>query len=150
MALQCGSCAACYNVSSPEAPLQLNEKHSLFKLFMGDAGLLCAACLENIQFGILQGDLEINMGSILENVIAQQLKSNGLQLHYFDAKKYGELDFVVQNGLRIELVEVKSGNDCKKHSALNKIRRVEAWNIQRSYVFCKGNTELENGVIYLP
>lgn len=60
---------------------------------MGDAGLLCAACLENIQFGILQGDLEINMGSILENVIAQQLKSNGLQLHYFDAKKYGELDF---------------------------------------------------------
>ena len=90
------------------------------------------------------------MGSILENVIAQQLKSNGLQLHYFDAKKYGELDFVVQNGLRIELVEVKSGNDYKKHSALNKIRRVEAWNIQRSYVFCKGNTELENGVIYLP
>lgn len=48
------------------------------------------------------------------------------------------------------MVEVKSGNDCKKHSALNKIRRVEAWNIQRSYVFCKGNTELENGVIYLP
>lgn len=145
-----GVALPCYNVASPEAPLQLNEKHSLFKLFMGDVGLLCAACLENIQFGILQGDLEINMGSILENVIAQQLKSNGLQLHYFDAKKYGELDFVVQNGLRIELVEVKSGNDYKKHSALNKIRSVETWGIQKSYVFCKGNTELDDGVIYLP
>ena len=72
----------CYNVSEPKAPLALNEKHSLFKLFMGDVGLLCAACMENVQLAILQGDLEINMGSILENVIAQQIKSAGFALHF--------------------------------------------------------------------
>lgn len=27
----------------------MNEKHSLFKLFMNDTGLLCAACMDNIQ-----------------------------------------------------------------------------------------------------
>lgn len=145
-----GVALPCYNITAPEIPLQLNEKHNLFKLFLGDVGLLCAACLENVQFAILQGKLEINMGSILENVMAQQLKSNGLQLYYFDAKKYGELDFVLQNGLHIELMEVKSGKDYKKHAALDKIRKVEEWKPQKSYVFCKGNMEEEDGVIYLP
>jgi predicted AAA+ superfamily ATPase len=73
-------------------PLQLNEKRNLFKLFMGDVGLLCAACMENIQFSILNGDLSINMGSILENVMAMQLKSNGYSLYYYDTKKYGEVE----------------------------------------------------------
>lgn len=145
-----GVALPCYNVSEPRAPLMLNEKHSLFKLFMGDVGLLCAACMENVQFSILQGDLEINMGSILENVIAQQMKSAGLSLHFFDSKKYGELDFVVQNGLHIELVEVKSGKDYKKHAALDKVRQVSEWHAERSYVFCQGNIEEDDGVIYLP
>ena len=55
----------CYNVTEPQPPLKINEKHNLFKLYMGDTGLLCAACMENIQFAILNGELEINMGSTL-------------------------------------------------------------------------------------
>ena len=45
---------------------------------MNDVGLLCASCMENIQFDLLMGNVEINMGSILENAFAQNLKSNGL------------------------------------------------------------------------
>jgi len=147
---QAGVALPCYNVSEPRPPLVLNEKHSLFKLFMGDVGLLCAACMENVQFSILQGDLEINMGSILENVMAQQIKSAGLSLHFFDAKKYGELDFVIQNGLHIELMEVKSGKDYKKHAALDRVRQVKEWQPEKAYVFCQGNIEWEDGVTYLP
>ena len=73
-----------YNVNEPQPPLQLNEKRSLFKLFMGDTGLLCAACMENIQFEILKGNLDVNMGSILENVFAQSMKSKGFHLNYFE------------------------------------------------------------------
>lgn len=145
-----GVALPCYNIVSPEIPVQLNEKRNLFKLFMGDVGLLCAACMENIQFGILNGDLSVNMGSILENVMAMQLKSNGYSLNYFDTKKYGELDFVIQNGTHIELVEIKSGNDYKKHNALDNIRKVEKWNIDKAYVFCKDNVCIENGIKYLP
>ncbi len=140
----------CFNVTAPQPPLQLNEKHNLFKLFMNDTGLLCAACMENIQFDILNGNLEINLGSILENVMAQQLKCNGFALNYFDSKKYGELDFVIQNGLHINLVEVKSGKDYKKHSALNKVLTVSEWKISKTYVFCKGNIEVVNNIAYLP
>ena len=106
--------------------------------------------MENVQFGILNGDLQVNMGSILENMIAQQLKSNGFHLNYFDGKKTGEIDFVVQNGMGIDLVEVKSGNDFKVHSALNRIRRVEGWTFDHASVFCKGNVETDDGVQYYP
>ena len=145
-----GVALPCYNVVEPQPPLRLNEKHNLFKLFMGDTGLLCAACMENVQFAILNGELHINMGSILENLIAQQLKCNGFHLNYFDGKRTGEIDFVIQNGMGIELVEVKSGSDYKAHSALNKIRNTEAWKFNKASVFCKGNVESEGGVCYYP
>lgn len=145
-----GVALPCYNVSSPQAPLKLNERHSLFKLFMNDVGLLCAACMENIQFELLNGNLDINMGSILENVMAQNLKSNGFKLRYFDSNKYGEIDFVVQNGLQTRLVEIKSGNDYKSHKALDNVRSVSEWKFESSTVFCKGNIETLNGITYLP
>jgi len=147
---EAGVALACYNVTEPHPPLQLNEKHNLFKLFLADTGLLCAACMENIQFPILNGDLTINMGSILENIVAQQLKANGFSLNYYDSKKYGELDFVIQNGTHIDLVEVKSGSDYTKHNALNKVMAVDNWNIQNAYVFCSGNVESNENITYLP
>lgn len=145
-----GVALPCYNVSSPQVPLKLNERHSLFKLFMNDVGLLCAACMENVQFELLNGNLDINMGSILENVMAQNLKSNGFKLRYFDSNKYGEIDFVVQNGLQTRLVEIKSGNDYKSHKALDNVRSVSEWEFESSTVFCKGNIETLNGITYLP
>ena len=139
-----------YNVTEPQPPLQLNEKRNLFKLFMGDTGLLCASCMENIQFELLQGNMEVNMGSILENAFAQNLKSNGFELHYYDSKKIGELDFVLQKGLHTELVEIKSGNNYKKHLAMDHAMKVEQWEFEQSIVFSKSNVEKEADVLYLP
>jgi predicted AAA+ superfamily ATPase len=139
-----------YNVTEPQPPLQLNEKRNLFKLFMGDTGLLCASCMENIQFELLQGNMEVNMGSILENVFAQIIKANGFSLNYFESKKYGELDFVIQNGMKVDLLEIKSGNDYQKHSALNKVSAVENWDFGRKIVFCKGNVMEKEGIEYYP
>lgn len=147
---EAGVAIPCCNVAEPQAPLQLNAKHSLFKLYMGDTGLLCAACMEKIQFDILMGNVDVNMGSILENTMAQAIKVNGLVPHYFDSKKYGELDFVVQRGMKIDLLEIKSGNDYKKHNALDKISAVENWKFDKRYVFCKENIQEENGITYLP
>ena len=145
-----GVAIPCYNVTEPQPPLQLNEKRNLFKLYMNDVGLLCAACMENIQFELLMGNVDMNMGSILENAFAQNLKANGFELHYFDSKKIGELDFVLQKGLSAELVEIKSGNDFKKHLAMNHALEVETWNFDNSIVFCKSNVEKEDNILYLP
>ncbi|MCD7814278.1 MAG: ATP-binding protein [Lachnospiraceae bacterium] len=139
-----------YNVSEPQTPLQLNEKRNIFKLFLNDTGLLCAACMKNIQFDLLQGNLEVNMGSILENEFAQAIKSNGFSLNYYESKKAGELDFIVQNGTEVDLIEVKSGHDYKKHSALNRVSQTPGWTFGRKMVFCEGNVEKEEDVEYLP
>lgn len=90
------------------------------------------------------------MGSILENVMAQQLRCNGLNLHFFDAKMYGELDLVVQNGLHVELIKFRYGKDYKKNPSLDKVLSVDEWKTEKAYVLCPGNVEIEGGVAYLP
>ena len=90
------------------------------------------------------------MGSILESVFAQNIKSNGFELHYFDSKKIGELDFVVQSGLSTDLLEIKSGNNYKRHLALNHAMQVEHWNFEKKIVFSKANVQQEDDIVYMP
>ena len=52
--------------------------------------------------------------------------------------------------MNIDLIEIKSGNDYKKHSAMNKLAAVSSWKFQKRYVFCKGNVELSGDITYLP
>lgn len=145
-----GVALPCYNVTEPRAPLRLNEQSNLFRLYMGDTGLLCAASMENVQFDILGGDLTVNMGSILENSFAQLLKANGFELRYMNRKSLGEIDFVLQQGKTIVPVEVKSGGDYESHSALNNVLRVSDWGILKAYVFCGGNVSVRGQITYLP
>lgn len=140
----------CYNLNEPTVPLKLNEKRSLFKLFLNDTGLLCASGMEHVQFDILQGDLSVNMGSILENVFAEELTAAGFDLRYYNRKKLGEVDFVVQKGSRVIPVEVKSGKDYTVHAALDNMLNVEEWNLNESIVFCMGNVERTEKTTYLP
>ncbi|NEG88522.1 ATP-binding protein [Bifidobacterium aerophilum] len=145
-----GVALPCYNVQSPTAPLTANEKRNLFKLFMGDTGLLCAATMDNAQFALLQGDLETNMGSITESIVSQELTTQGFVPHYFDSKQYGAVDFLVQSGTRVIPVEVKSGNDWTKHKALDNVLQVREWGLDEAYVLCKGNIAEDGPITYLP
>ena len=73
-----------------------------------------------------------------------------VSLALFDTKRYGELDFVMQEGTAIDLVEIKSGNDYKKHAALNKVLAVEEWKAKQAIVFCKDNVQVEDGSYIFP
>lgn len=145
-----GVALPCYNISSPTVPLQINMQHNLFKLFLCDAGLLSAASVGAVQFDILQGDLSINQGSFLENVLAQQLVANGFKLYYYDKSKIGEVDFIVQKGSEVLPLEAKSGNDYMTHKALDNLMAVEEWGLQRACVLCEDNVSEKGNVTYLP
>lgn len=140
----------CYNVKDLTLPLEPNELRNLMKVYMNDTGLLCATSIENIQFDILQGNLEVNMGSIVENVIAQELICNGFKLRYFDRKNLGELDFLIQKDNSLIALEIKSGKDYHHHAALQKIIYNEDWNIKEGYVFCIGNIQVDGKTTYFP
>ena len=145
-----GMALPCYNITEPKAPLRLSEQSRLFRLYMADTGLLCAAGMENVQFAILGGDLTVNMGGILENAFAQLLKVNGFELRYMNRKNLGEIDFVLQQGNSVVPVEVKSGGDYENHPALNNALRVSEWDIRKAYVFCRGNVSVREKITYLP
>jgi predicted AAA+ superfamily ATPase len=147
---EAGVALPCYSVTEPKVPLRLSERSNLFRLYMGDTGLLCAAAMENVQFDILNGDLTVNMGGILENVFAQLLKSNGFELRYMNRKNLGEVDFVLQQGKEIVPVEIKSGNYYESHAALDNLMNVNEWNIRKAYVFCGGNVGVRGRIAYMP
>lgn len=145
-----GVALPCYNLNEIKVPLKINEQSRLFKLFLCDTGLLCAMCLENVQFEILKGNLSINMGGILENVFAQLIASNGFSLRYYNKQKIGEVDFVIQKGSEILPVEIKSGKSYRQHAALDNVMNVAEWQLDKAIVFCQDNLEKEEKLTYLP
>ena len=85
-----------YNVEEPKMPLLLARSRNLFKLFQSDIGLLASQYAEGIQMRIIKGDKDINFGSIYENAVAQELVAHGIVPYYYNNKKRGELDFVIE------------------------------------------------------
>lgn len=150
----------CYNVTELVAPLQLNKQHSVFKLFLCDTGLLTAMLGDGVQFKVLQGQLDVNWGAVLENAFAQMLTANGFPTLYYERAKHGEIDFVVQKGGQVVPIEAKSGRTFRAHAALNSVLRVQEWGLRSAYVFCRENTAVamqipdgrseECSVVYMP
>ena len=139
-----------YNVTEPVLPLLLNEKSSLFKLFLSDVGMLTSMYGKSTKMQILANDQDINNGALYENVVAQELKAHGFKLYYYNSKKYGELDFVIEYKGKVLPIEVKSGKSYQRHSALNNIIDVPNYAIDEAYVLSNYNVEVKGNITYYP
>jgi hypothetical protein len=117
---------------------------------MVDTGLLCAQLLKEMQFRVMNGEIDVNEGALTENFVACVLASKGISLHYYSRKSKLELDFIIPEENQITILEVKSGNDYKRHASLNTILKECPAKIKRGIVLSKGNVEVDDGVIYLP
>ena len=113
-------------------------------------GLLAAMYMNDIQIKILNREQDINFGSIYENAAAQELKAHGFDLYYFNSKKQGELDFLVEQAGVVLPIEIKSGKDYTKHAALNNVLANPDYAIPEAYVFHNGNVSTIGKVAYLP
>ena len=142
-----------YNVEAPTMPLLLNKQRNLFKLFLNDVGLLAAMYGGDIQVRLLN-NLNVNYGAAFENLVAQELYAHGFavdhDLFYFNSKKQGELDFVVEYQGEVLPIEVKSGKDYERHRALSNIIDNEEYAIPKAFVFCQENTQIKGRLVYLP
>lgn len=136
-----------FNVTEPKSPLKLNEKSSLMKVFLSDIGMLTTLYGKNCKLMILNNGKDINAGSIYENVVAQELTNKGIDLYYYNSKKYGEIDFLFEDENGVVLIEVKSGKGYQRHSAINNIKEIYK---AKAIVFSKENITFENNILYLP
>ena len=144
-----------FNVDEPKMPLELSKQRNLFKLFLSDVGLLAAMYGGNIQTAVLSNAPSINFGSIYENLVAQELCAHGFSkdkhfLYYYNNKKIGEVDFIVEYDNSVVPVEVKSGKDYERHIALNNLLDIKDFDINEAYVFCSSNLFVKDKVVYYP
>ncbi len=134
----------------PKVPLVLSKASNLFKLFQNDVGLLACQYADGIQLRILQGETNINYGAIYENLTAQELHAHGWSLFYFQNKKQGELDFLLEKDTEIIPLEVKSGKDYARHVALNNVMANAEYGIREAIVLCNDNLSTRGNVVYAP
>lgn len=140
-------------VSKPSFPLAANGTKNLLKLYMNDVGLLT-----NIFFGtsikaIMDDVASVNLGSVYETVVAQELRAHGFHLFYYDNKKHGEVDFLIdeRGHLTILPLEIKSGKDYRIHSALDNLLSVKEYHTHEALVFSNAReVEQQGRITYLP
>lgn len=148
--IKAGVALPVYNVTEPTVPLKLNVKNSLFKLFLSDVGLLTTVYGKATKLKIVSKDKDINFGAVFENLAAQELIAHGFDGYYYNSKKFGELDFVIEYNGDILPIEIKSGKDYDKHSALSNVMSIKNYALKQAYVFTDCNVEVRDNIIYYP
>ena len=139
-----------FNATEPRIPLKLNEKQSLFKMYLSDVGMLTSFYGMNAKSKILRNDNSLNGGGIYENSVAQALICNGFNTYYYNSNRLGELDFVIEYEGRTVPIEVKSGKDYTIHSALNHCLDNPEYRMEEAFVFANSNIYKNGKITYFP
>lgn len=140
-------------VSTPTYPLIENSGKNLLKLYLNDVGILSGIFYRNNIKAVMSDINSINLGSVYETVVAQELKAHGYNLYYYDNKKNGEVDYLIDDADNLSNIpiEVKSGKDYTVHSALDKFLSNNEYNIKKAYVLSnEQKVYVEGGIIYMP
>ena len=116
----------CFNTTEPNVGLRLNRDKTLLKCYMGDTGLLLSLAfdenelvMQEIHKRIMFGNLEVNKGMLVENLVAQMLVASGHKLYFFthrnecETNENMEIDFLISKSTlsrrkNISPIEVKS------------------------------------------
>lgn len=140
-------------ISKPSYPLLENSGKNLMKLYLNDVGMLSGIFYRNNILAIMSDMRSINLGSVYETVVAQELRAHGYDLYYYDNKKNGEVDFLIDDpdNLSNIPIEVKSGKDYTVHSALDKFLSIAEYGVRRAYVLSnERDVYVKNGITYIP
>lgn len=118
-----GIALAVHAIVNPHFPLSESLQKNLLKLYMNDVGLLTGQLYSNNIRPVLDDVRSINLGSVYESVVAQELRAHGHKLFYYDQRKQGEVDYLIDDHTLMSAhpIEVKSGKDYTVHSALNNL-----------------------------
>ena len=140
-------------ISNPHFPLSESLQKNLLKLYLNDVGLLTGLLYHNNIRSVLEDMRSVNLGSVYESVVAQELRAHGHKLFYYDNRKQGEVDYLIDDHkvMSVHPIEVKSGKDYTVHSALNNLMRNPDYNILTGTVFSNEREICQNGKItYMP
>jgi len=157
----------CYNVYEPNYGLRMNQDRRIFKCYMGDTGLLISHSFDeneiisdSVYKKLLLDKLEVNMGMVIENVVAQMLRRSGHKLYFYvnhdrdNKEERMEIDFLtaksnITDRHNICPIEVKSGKNYTLSSIKKFIKKFKT-QLDVPYILHTGDLKTEDGFVYLP
>ena len=157
----------CFAASEPAVGLKMKIQDASRKLYMADTGLLISHAFsevaikaEELYRKLMHDKLEVNKGMLVENLVAQMLRSAGHKLYFFssynkkDAKERMEVDFLVPKPVigsrhNIHPIEVKSGPRYTLTSIDRFVKKFDKA-VAAPIVLHAADVKMENGMLYLP
>ena len=152
----------CYSVNDPSIALSLTKDESAFKCYSSDTGLLITQSFRTKNYldnevykAILFDKFNVNEGMIVENFVAQTLKTNGYDLYYYskndnnNSKNTMEVDFLIVQDKKINPIEVKSGN-YNKHTSIDRFKDKYKKTIGTRYIIHTKDLKVEDDIVYIP
>ncbi len=149
---QAGVAILAHAVSEPVAPLKASSSLNKVKIFHEDVGLLTYLLMdEELKQRILLNETDANFGAVYENAVAELLHAHGFKdLYFYFQKARGEVDFLIERKGKVDLIEIKSGKDYKRLSALNNLLCVPNYSFGGVTVYYNGNVMQKDSIDYLP
>ena len=158
---------SCYNTTEPNVGMNLNKDTNTMKCYMADTGLLISHAFdaneivsEDLYRKILLDKLEMNSGMIVENIVAQMLRTAGHKLFFYsnssmtDKDSRMEIDFLIAKSKittrhNISPIEVKSSARYTLTSLRKCIAKYGSY-LSTAYVIHPADLKEEDNLVFLP
>lgn len=151
----------CYNVKDPSISLSQTKDLNEYKLYLSDTGLFTTMLFndeskvyEDIYKKLLSDKLDLNLGYLYENAVAQMIKAAKRELYYHTWRKQEsthsyEVDFIITSHAKIVPLEVKSGST-KYHNSIDAFSTKYSRNIYQSIVISSNDVKNEQMLLFKP
>ncbi len=151
----------CYDTTQPQLSLSQTKNLSNYKLYLSDVGLYTTMLFNNennnyndIYQKLLSDKLDVNLGYLYENVVAQIISSTGRDLYYHTWKKENsthnyEIDFICISNNKLLPIEVKSGQ-IKNHNSIDSFCLKYSKLIYKPYVLSHYDVKQEQMLLFKP
>lgn len=151
----------CFNTTDSKMSLADTKDFDSYKIYIADTGLFVTLMFidrpttENeIYAKLLFDKLPINLGYLYENLMAQMIAASGRELYYHSWNKKGsthyyELDFLVSDGSKINVFEVKSSG-IRQHESIKEFCKKYSNIVNKSYLISQKDIGKENSLLFRP
>jgi len=157
----------CYNTLAPNIGLGMNTERTTLKCYLADTGLFLSLAFDEngnmpaeLYERIMHGKLEVNLGFVMENMVAQMLTAAGHKLYYYfhtDAENAAdtmEIDFLISkpsitSRKNICPIEVKSS---ARYSLTSLKKCMDKFGnyVTSPIVLHTNDVQIKDGITYLP
>ena len=134
-----------YNTTEVNLSLNLNRTLDSYKLYLADTGLFVTMLFKDeggvykdIYKKLLSDKLDINLGYLFENMVAQMIASSGRNLFYHTWRKENsthqyKVNFLIIKNGKISPIEVKSSS-VRYHSSITEFAKKYSSQVNEQYL----------------